>query len=67
MKFKKYNNKEEISLYLLRESRKTQQDHRKKRTFDDLTEFKVPENLKILPNDNEPTRITKKKKTKALK
>ncbi|KAL4470185.1 hypothetical protein ABPG74_011796 [Tetrahymena malaccensis] len=67
IKFKKYNNKEEVSIYLLRESRKTQQDHRKKRTFDDLTEFKVPDNLKILPNDNEQVRQTKKKKVKALK
>ncbi|EGR28814.1 nucleic acid binding, putative [Ichthyophthirius multifiliis] len=67
VKFKKYNNKEELSLYMLRESRKNQQDHRKKRTFDDLTEFKVPDNLKYLPNESEQTRLMKKKKVKALK
>ena len=65
VKFKKYNNKETVTIYYLRES-KHLQDNRKKKTFDDLTELKIPENLKILPNDGELQRLAKKKKIKAL-
>lgn len=35
--------------------------------FDNLDEFKVPQNLKILPNDPENTKKSKKSKVKALK
>ena len=67
IKFKKYNNKETVSIYYLRESKKTTNNIIKKKTFDDLTEFKIPENLKVLPNDSEVEREKKKKKLKALK
>lgn len=39
----------------------------KKRTFEDLKELKIPDNLKVLPNDSEVQRNSKKKKIKALK
>jgi survival-of-motor-neuron-related-splicing factor 30 len=52
VKFKKYNNKETVSLYFLRECKKNQIDPRKKRNFDNLEELKIPENLKYLPNDS---------------
>ena len=35
--------------------------------FEDLNEFKVPEKLKILPNDPENVKKSKKAKIKALK
>ena len=35
--------------------------------FGDLTEFKIPEKLKILPNDPENVKKSKKTKIKALK
>ena len=40
---------------------------RKIRKFDNLDEFKVPDHLKILPNDNQTQRQVKKKKIKGLK
>jgi hypothetical protein len=39
----------------------------KRKTFTDLTELKIPENLKILPGDSEQEKEKKKKKVKALK
>ena len=45
VRFKKYNNKEIVSIYHLRESRSNPTDITgKKRNFDDLTEFKVFKN-----------------------
>ena len=35
--------------------------------FDDMTEFKIPEKLRILPNDPENVKKSKKTKIKALK
>lgn len=58
-----------MSLYYLREAKKSNQDALKdqKKMFEDLDDFKVPDNLKILPSDNEQQRQAKKKKLKALK
>lgn len=79
VRFKKFNNREIVGLYYLRESRNNNNDVNKKKNFDDLTEFKVifkiyfilffqiPEHLKILPNDSEVQRVSKKKKIKKLK
>ena len=67
VKFKKYANKETVSIYYLRDSKKIFNNQIKKKTFDDLTSFKLPDHLKILPNDNEMDREKKKKKIKALK
>jgi len=64
VKFKKYNNKENVTLYHLREIENG------KETLPDvsnMTEFKMPDHLKILPNDSEAQRKKKKKKQKALK
>jgi hypothetical protein len=35
--------------------------------FEDLTELKIPDKLKILPNDPENVKKSKKNKIKALK
>lgn len=57
IKFKKYNNKEVVSIYYLREPRKLKLDSKDpKRMFEDLDDFKVPDNLKVLPSDNEQQR-----------
>ena len=56
-----------MSICYLRESKKTMTQPIKKRTFEDLTELKIPESLKILPGDNEEEKLKKKKKKKALK
>lgn len=66
VKFKKYNNREVVPLNYLRES-KSADNPNKKKLFEDTAEFKIPENLKILPNDSEAQRAAKKKKLKALK
>ena len=52
VKFKKYNNRETISIYYLRESKKLDLGNKKK-MFEDLEDFKQPDNLRYLPTDNE--------------
>jgi survival-of-motor-neuron-related-splicing factor 30 len=52
VKFKKYNNKETVSIYYMRESKKMDLGNKKK-MFEDLEEFKQPDNLRYLPTDNE--------------
>jgi hypothetical protein len=66
VKFKKHNNKEVISLYYLREP-KMSLGKRGEDEFADMTEFKAPENLRVLPNDTLEERNKKKKKIKHLK
>jgi len=52
----------------MRESRKHPTDiNAKRKALEDMTELKIPENLKILPNDSITQRQAKKKKIKALK
>ena len=67
VKFKKYNNKEVLSLFYLRESRANLLGKRGEDDFEGQTEFKVPENLRTLPNDSMEERNRKKKKIKHLK
>jgi survival-of-motor-neuron-related-splicing factor 30 len=68
VKFKQYNNhREVVPLIFLRESKNADNAKKKKKVFEDTTEFKVPEDLKILPNDTEQQREKKKKRLKALK
>jgi len=64
VKFKKYNNKEVVSLYHLRE---IENGNEVLPDVSTMTEFKMPDHLKILPNDSEAQRKKKKKKQKALK
>ena len=64
IKFRRYNNKEVVSLYHLRE---VENDEDMNPNVGDMKEFKIPEHLKILPNDSEAERKKKKKKIKALK
>jgi survival-of-motor-neuron-related-splicing factor 30 len=66
VKFKKYNHKEVISLFYLREP-KTNLGKRGEDEFADMTEFKAPEHLRVLPNDTMEERNKKKKKIKHLK
>ena len=64
VKFRKYNNKEIVSLYHLKEV--VTRDEALP-DVSDMKEFKMPDHLKILPNDSEIQRKKKKKKQKALK
>jgi len=63
VKFRKYNNKEIVSLYHLKEVESGDQLP----DVSNMKEFKMPDHLKILPNDSEAVRKKKKKKQKALK
>jgi survival of motor neuron-related-splicing factor 30 len=65
IRFKKYNKREVKTINYLRESKNA--DYNKKIQFENLDTFKVPDYLKILPNDTEEQRQKKKKKIKALK
>lgn len=65
LKFKRYNNKEIVPLTHLRETRRTEASANA--LVENMTELKIPDHLKILPNDSEAERMRKKKKVKALK
>jgi survival-of-motor-neuron-related-splicing factor 30 len=68
VKFRKYNNKEIVSLYYLRPlDNPDSGDKNKQALLDEVKELKIPDHLKILPNDSEAQRKSKKKKIKALK
>ena len=69
VKFKKYNNKEVISLFYLREPRQNPNSlgKRGEEEFENMIDFKVPDYLRVLPNDSLEERNRKKKKIKHLK
>ena len=71
IKFRKYNNKEIVGLDYLRPIDNADADagakNKKKFEENEVAELKIPKHLKILPNDSETQRKTKKKKIKALK
>jgi len=69
VKFRKYNNKETISLNHMRPLENSDSSAKVKKMIErgDVKELKIPDYLKILPNDSEAQRKSKKKKVKGLK
>jgi len=53
VKFRKYNNKEVVSLYHLRELDNPDSGAKNMKMMEDVKELKIPQHLKILPNDSQ--------------
>jgi len=65
IKFRRYNNKELVSIYYLRPlDNPDSGDKNKKGMLEDQKELKIPDHLKILPNDSEAQRKSKKRRSK---
>ena len=66
VKYRKTGNKEVVSLYYLREARASA-GNKRGLELTSMLEFKIPDHLKVLPNDSVEERSRKKKKLKHLK
>ena len=67
VKYKKYNTQQLVKLHRLRPAGNPSEKQQQQPKVDPTDEFKIPDKLKIMPNDPENVKKSKKNKIKALK